>query len=66
MDHSSDLLDELDWENSEIKQLAVVMYKVHKNLCSLYFKRIYAIISSVHIRTGTQVYTISKAHNQII
>ena len=42
--HSSDLLDELGWEKLELqglKELAVVMYKVHNNLSSPYMCRIF-------------------------
>ena len=49
--HSSDLLDELGWEKLELqrlKQLAVVMYKVHNNLSPPYLCGIFTNVSSIH------------------
>ena len=49
---SGDLLDELGWEKLEIKrlkQLAVMMYKVHNNLSPPYVKLIFTNISTVHL-----------------
>ena len=48
---SSDLLDGLGWkrlENFRLKQLAVLMYKIHNNLSPLYLKQIFNKISTVH------------------
>ena len=48
---SSDLLDGLGWErleNFRLKQLAVLMYKIHNNLSPLYLKQIFHKISTVH------------------
>ena len=50
---SSTLLDELGWEsleNRRLKQLAVIMHKIHNNLSTLYLKRIFTNISTVHTR----------------
>ena len=50
---SSTLLDELGWEsleNKRLKQLAVIMYKIHNNLSPLYLKRIFTNTSTVHTR----------------
>ena len=48
---SSDLLDGLGWErleNFRLKQLALLMYKIHNNLSPLYPKQIFYNISTVH------------------
>ena len=47
---SSILLDERGWEsleNKRLKQLAVIMYKIHNNLSPLYLRRIFTNISTV-------------------
>ena len=48
---SSVLLDELGWERLEyvrLKQLAVIMYKIHNNLSPSYLRRIFTNTSNVH------------------
>ena len=47
---SSDLLDGLGWErlkNFRLKQLAVLVYKIHHNLSPLYLKKIFNYISTI-------------------
>ena len=48
---SSVLLDQLGWERPEyvrLKQLAVTMYKIHKNLSPSYLRRIFTNTSNLH------------------
>ena len=48
---SSILLDDLGWErlgNKRLKQLAMIMYKIHNNLSSSYLRRIFTNTSIVH------------------
>ena len=46
---SSVLLDELGWERLEvIKQLAMIMYKIHNNLSPSYLRQIFTNTSNVH------------------
>ena len=45
------LLDELGWErleNKRLKQLAMIMYKIHNNLSPSYLRRIFTNTSIVH------------------
>ena len=48
---SSDLLDELGWgrlETRRLKQLAIIMYKIHNNRSPLHFRRMFTSISTLH------------------
>ena len=50
---SSDLLDEFSWErleNKRLKQLAVIMYKIHNILSPLYLRQIFTNVSNIHTR----------------
>ena len=57
------LLDELGWErleNKRLKQLAMIMYKIHNNLSPSYLRRIFTNTSIVHAHnlrnTGVNCY----------
>ena len=64
--HSSDLLDELGWQKVELKrlkQLAVVMYKVHNNLSPPYLSRIF---TKTLLTFQVYIPTILETPNQIV
>ena len=67
---SSVLLDALGWErlgNVRLKQLAVIMYKIHNDLSPSYLRRIFTNTSNVHshnLRNSGLNYYVSRPRTE--